>query len=342
MYIQVDWLQINCVGRLNPDIMQHLQLQPYGTRVFKSIYILEENGQEICTIACNPASNIIDPYTHLIKFHNKILYVDGYVSEVTRLINWLGLEFKGFSRLDLCIDFNTFKHNLHPINLISKFLNDKYLHVGRSGFKVQGKIPHGVKFQYLRFGKADAEVSVYLYNKTDELNEAKDKPWIREVWNQRTDLNKDEVWRLEFSVKGYRLNHIDNNTGEVDKLKIESLADQNFLFKYFNSLINKYFTFKYNNNTTNITKMKKVMLFDESPEMFKLIELNDKKESDRSIKILIKSIEKFNSTIRKIKANKGDETGQFYIGDQLLNSVITLYDKQQFYDRKVKGIFDTN
>lgn len=340
MAVVIDWLQINATGRMSDSIITQLELQPYSTRVFKSVYILRAFTEDIATIACNPLSPVIPSDTHLIKFHNKLLYSTDLEERVLYILNFLGLTFKGLSRLDLAHDFNKFSNNLLPQNLINRFLTKKWLHVGKQSFKVFGKSGINQSFETLRFGKADSELSVYLYNKSIELKEVKDKPWIREFWENLGVNNSIDVWRLEVSLKGNRLHYIDENSGSIERLSLSNIFDQQFLHHLYFSLINKYFKFVRPETNSNISRMKQVNLFDECYDKFDFIKLNDKKESDRSIKIFIKKLEEFNSIVRKIKKDNQSEDTTFGAGLVVLQSAIELYDKQRFYEKKVKGKFD--
>lgn len=340
MAVVIDWLQVNATGRMSDNVVAQLELQPYSTRVFKSVYILRAFTEDIATIACNPLSPVIPSDTHLIKFHNKLLYSDNLKDRVLYILSYLGLSFKGLSRLDIAHDFNKFANNLLPQNLINRFLVRKWLHVGKQGFKVFGNGGVNQSFEYLRFGSNNSELAVYLYNKSVELQKVKDKPWIREFWSQLGLNQESDIWRLEISLKGNRLHYIDSQSGVIEKLTLDNVFDQEFLHHLYYSLINKYFKFVRSDTNSNVSRMKQVILFDECYNRFDFIKLNDKKESDRSIKIFIKKLEEFNSIVRKIKKDNQIEDTAFGAGLIVLQSAIELYDKQRFYEKKVKGKFD--
>lgn len=342
MAIVIDWLQVNATGRMSDSVISQLELQPYSTRVFKSVYILRAFTEDMATIACNPLSPVIPSDTHLIKFHNKLLYSTDLEQRIEYTLNFLGLTFKGLSRLDLAHDFNKFANNLLPHNLINRFLLKKWLHVGKQSFKVYGKGGVNQSFETLRFGKNDSELSVYLYNKSIELNQVKDKPWIREFWQHNAISQSNDVWRLEVSLKGNRLHYVDESSGNIERLSLSNIFDQLFLHKLYFSLVDKYFKFVRPETNRNISRMKQVQLFDECYNKFYFIKLNDKKESDRSVKIFIKKLEEFNSIVRQIKKDNQADISEFGAGLIVLQSVIELYDKQRFYEKKVKGKYDNN
>jgi hypothetical protein len=211
------------------------------------------------------------------------------------------------------------------------------LAVGHKKFKVHGKSRNKADIQYLRFGGNDSEVSVYLYNKTAELQEVKDKPWIRDFWAANEIDQTKTIWRLEFSIKGSRLRHVDNSTGLIDKFTIDSIDDYSFMIKFYYALLKRYFRFRINDGLSNISRMKQIELFAESSINNSIKIWNENFESDRSTKIFIKKIESFNNTIRQIKRQLNDnQLDSWFIGDQYMNQVLDLYDKHDFYERKIK------
>ena len=66
----------------------------------------------------------------------------------------------------------------------------------------------------------------------------------------------------------------------------------------------------------------------------------EKKESDRSVRIFIKKMEEFNSIMRTIKKSKSGKESAYYPGEQVLENAIELYDLSDFYERKIRGLFD--
>lgn len=339
MLINVDWLQINCLGRLNSDVLPFLKLLPYHTQVFEQVFEYSEGEQLIATIACKPFSTIIDPYTHLVKFHNKVLYSPNFVAYAKELISRFGLSIKSFSRLDICVDFNLFMFGLKPESLISKFVNNEYLAIGRRPFKIHGTSGKNATFEYLRFGKPDSEVSVYLYNKSLELEKVHQKPWIIASWQQYGKLNVHNVWRLEFSIKGNRLQQINKLTGEVSGIQLDNLQDDTYMFNLVSALILQYFRFRHNRGESNVSRMKPVELLNNLQSDFFLKSFVESHESGRAEKIFIKKIEKFNNEIRALKKfAEPEKNPSYFIGDEYLKRVVSYFDMEKFYNSKVKSV----
>ncbi len=127
------------------------------------------------------------------------------------LISTLHLTYKGITRLDLCYDCNYFSNHKSPAKFIQDFV---FKEVGKNGYiyrKGSSKFTcHGSKtstssskITSIAFGSNNNKVRQYIYDKTIELEEVKDKPWIREYWelNGLISDEKTHVWRTEISIK---------------------------------------------------------------------------------------------------------------------------------------------
>ena len=126
------------------------------------------------------------------------------------------------------MDFNNFDNQWRPITLIRKFFAGELWYMGNSKFYSIGKQRSELDYEYLRFGKSTNSYTVYLYDKSRELMEEKDKPYIREIW-RKVGLDVDRVWRLELSlrcdiknllyvggkIKKTKLGLVDELTGEI-------------------------------------------------------------------------------------------------------------------------------
>lgn len=315
-------------GYLN-TLKYDIRLLDYSTRHFKIVEEIFFRGTKLFTIARQPHSKILPTDHHLVKFDNKFLYSNHSISFGLNHLSILGLKYKNISRLDLAIDFNTFKYGLKPRNFIDKFLQGIYVHNGRAKFKIIGKQDRVNSYQYLRFGNPISKCSVYLYNKTLELNEEVFKQHIFNKW-EKSGLNVNEdVWRLEISLKSQNFDIINKSDGEYEKFEIGYCQDDNKLVLLFESAINKYFHFKHKSNQKNKDRWKDVKLFDVINSNMKIDFRNDKVDSNRSDKIFIKKWEHYNQEMRE----NNFELSTFM--DEGLSKFVKSRKLEGYYERKV-------
>lgn len=269
--LNIDWLQLNCLREgvpSSPRIKFHRQ--PYGTRQFACLDYADLDGEPFAELQSHPHSGILKPNSVILKVLNRWLYSEDLFSLLWEFVGLCGLRVVGCTRLDIAADFNTFDGGYHPIHMISDFMTGQIRKKGKSQgcvfFRQRDSARNGkgykVKFNAIKFGRPSSDVAVYLYNKTLELKEEKDKPWIRDVW-EKVGLSTDEVWRLEVSLKGKALRFRDKETEEIwdfqHDLQVLSL---NILFHTFRK---KYFYFTYPDHDSNVTRQKEVQLFADEP-----------------------------------------------------------------------------
>lgn len=334
--VLIDWLQVNCRGKLNIYKNNDFKLLNMKSKHFGKLYEVYRFGELFCSIACEPLSSILNPDIHLVKISNKYLYRNFNVLEILSYLDSVGLWVHGLSRLDLACDFNNFLNNLHPENLIKNFLNNYYLKTSKNKYKLhgwQGKIQN---FEYIRFGTYDSEISSYLYNKSQEFKDKVYKPYIEDVW-QQSDLNiiKD-VWRLEFSIKGNNLHLVEVSTGEIEKFDLSKLCSQEYLTNLYIGLLKKHFSFKINTEKVKKEYMPFVHLFDFKDSVKLPCILRNCEPSNRMNKIFIKMLEGLNIERRNILK----ETVP--VLDSLIFDYCNKYALESFYENKIKGFSDVD
>lgn len=216
----------------------------------------------------------LDPAACIVKFANSSLYNIKLDEIVRNVMTEACIGFKNISRLDLALDFNYFHKNVYgeeqynPEQFIRDYMEGRIRRVIRNSANGCVHFQQDAKtgcFQYsaIHFGSKSSEVNCYLYNKTKELEEVKDKPHIRQAWEEAgLDLTKD-VWRLEFSLSSKALKFRDDDGVFYDFTTINTL-DMKRCSDLFWSLVGHYFQFvNPHDGVTNTTRKKRIELFDE-------------------------------------------------------------------------------
>lgn len=264
--INLDWLAIHAKGPLNKLGTKWFTMnkQDYGSRYFSEIWdqVDVEENDKIATIQAVPQSPIIPRETVIIQYANRYLYRQDIMSKINSSLFDAHLKPQNYSRVDIACDFNRFEKNLNPVNLIKGFLDNKYLKRGVTKYSLEGeqKRDHH-NFGYIRFGKRNSGVCVYLYNKSLELDEVKNKEYIRQAWVEAgLDLTVP-VWRLEFSIDPSLLEFRVKKTGETIDLDLNNRVSRGLWENLFDCLVEKYFDFRINDGSPRSDRMKRVPLF---------------------------------------------------------------------------------
>lgn len=258
--ISIDWLQICCYcnylneGEYKGSLCTYnLEIQPIETAMFKKLYSVKRNGLEVATVQYEPRPKSLNPKLLLLKLSNRVLYSDKYIYMLYDMISTFHLTYKGITRLDICYDCNYFCNHKSPSKFIQDFV---FKEVGKNGYiyrKGSSKFTcHGSKtstssskITSIAFGSNNNKVRQYIYDKTIELQEVKDKPWIREYWKLNGLINDDKnhVWRTEISIKSQGMDILNMSTGELFKLSPKYLEHYNKICDLFFFYADKYMQF---------------------------------------------------------------------------------------------------
>lgn len=341
----VDWMQLFCSNStLEPPMWEEKQSSSpdkWGNhRTYKLVtsmhYIKGYEWQRevvyknytVATVACCPKSDQVRKDGCAIKIANPVLYVADWYFILNDIIGVLGWQPLNITRVDLACDFNFFMNGVSPDTFIRKYVTKQkasYLRVGSNKFCIYGrKEMRCTIYDSIRWGSRQSGVSVYMYNKTKELDEVKDKPWIREAWQKANLSSTKAVWRVEISItsQGLGLKSMYNNL--IHNLFIDELMTPELCRQMFQIYAAKYFRFvKTDPNAKRKRDLKQVELLNLNAEQeMKPVGLSEYRDTGR---------------MEKIVSNKLDEMYK-YIADRDFSNK---YEMLQAID-KVKTMYNVH
>lgn len=277
--ISVDWFEVCCYGtpieegsRVVNGMKYQIIDEKKSTRVFKRLMRVAFRGLDYFYIQQEPISSALKRGLMLIKVANRVLYSEKYVSLLLDFLKSFNLQYKGVSRLDIAYDCNYFYNGRSP----KKFLHDYickpleqkggvYLaNVKKHVTFFEKSISSNTQYSYVKFGMGTGGRSAYMYDKSIELREVKDKPWIRKMWadNGLIDDNKTHVWRSEISIKAQGKQLLNLDTGELFALHPSFLDTYEKICKIFHFYAAKAFDFRINEGQKNRRNFPPLRLFD--------------------------------------------------------------------------------
>lgn len=279
--IAVDWLEVCCYGRdLEPSFFswegKHFSVEQEDreTPLFKSFFEVKRNGLVWAQIRQNPKGGIMKKGLTLIKLANRTLYHEKYVPFLMHMIQELGLYYKGLTRLDIAYDCNEFYCGRKPSRFVKNFVTKRVDEEGgmyvpkmkEYDFHLKKDIHTNGMINYLAIGAKGSKKRGYIYDKTLELQEVKDKPWIREMWEKNGLISneKTHVWRSEISIKAQGSDLLNLETGQLFALHPNYLATYENIKKIFHFYAAKVFDFRINHGEKNRRNFSRVCLFDTS------------------------------------------------------------------------------
>lgn len=312
--ISVDWFEVCCYGapieegdRVVNGMKYRIIDEKKSTRVFKRLMRVTYRGLDYFFIQQEPISSALKRGLMLIKIANRVLYSEKYVSLLLDFLKSFNLRYKGVSRLDIAYDCNYFYNGRSP----KKFLHDYickpleqkggvYLaNVKKHVTFFEKSISSNTQYSYVKFGMGTGGRSAYMYDKSIELREVKDKPWIRKMWadNGLIDDNKTHVWRSEISIKAQGKQLLNLDTGELFALHPTFLDTYEKVCKIFHFYAAKAFDFRINEGQKNRRNFPPLRLFDTRIDITcvpKKVSINA--DSGRSEKICRNTLERVSRT----------------------------------------------
>lgn len=248
----------------------------YGTRSYREMFtILDDDGFPLYEIRRLPVGAfkdgekcILEPYSCHIRFVNRQCYAKDAIKRLQEFLALHRYSFQRISRVDICLDFEKFDSGDDPQRFIDRYLAGKYAKINQANLRANGKdMWDGVRWNSLSWGSPCSFVTTKLYNKTLELAEVKDKPYIRQSWfahglvDNFMDMTKTRddgtkykptIWRLEFTLKSAVRKWFtmeNNHGGKNKKISIENNLDRyctkEGMLQIFASVQHHYFFFRY-------------------------------------------------------------------------------------------------
>jgi hypothetical protein len=189
-----------------------------------------------------------------VQVANEYLYLDGGAG-----IRWsfedlqeiVDCTFNAIGRVDICCDFEGNEQRTQFVNHLNS--GHYYAQHKTEGSTWWHEIGNGQtakkQLHCLTWGSQKSEIKVKLYHKSREQglingNEA-EKPWIVQQW-KLNEMDIHNVWRLEFSLSG---------AGQLrwkgQPIKLENIADDEWLLDVFCELYNNRFVTRINQGRRN-------------------------------------------------------------------------------------------
>ena len=296
--INIDWLECYCLESQPRDagyfasLGFEVQTRDYGTRVYKEMFTIFVEGQPFVEVRRSPAAasssaaaKFFDSRACHLRLCNRTCYCFNAGELMKNFIDKHGYVFMNLCRLDLAMDFEVFDSGDIPAKFLERYLKGRYSKVNQCNIAVHGKDEwDGRMYNSVSWGSKASPIFTRFYDKTLELKEAKDKPYIRQAWAscglvddfiQLTKKGEDgsyykpRIWRLEFAITSavknwvcFDVDELGNKTHRSKRHNLDLYLNRDYLITMFSSLVNHYFHFKLFEEGVRKDRSKDKMLFD--------------------------------------------------------------------------------
>lgn len=280
----IDWLECFCLEDAigfphDADYFTRcgweVRTREYGTPMYHEMFTLYDHfGEPFCEVRRKPKSDnvkargLFSPYACHVRLCNRACYANTAAKNLADFLAAHGFSFQRISRIDLCLDFERFDYGDDPQKFLQRFMQGRFSKINQANINAHGLDQwDGRQWNSLSWGSPKSMVKTRFYNKTMELRQGKDKPYIRQAWQacglvddyttcerRRRDgtVYKPDIWRVEFAIKSGTKNWFVVEDYQGDRKRILSMRNtldvyfsRQQIFQVFLSLTKHYFHFKH-------------------------------------------------------------------------------------------------
>lgn len=224
--VNIDWLEIYCIEPADTacdaeyfeNAGYEVVIRAYGTPQYREMFTILKNGFPYIEVRRNPYSlksngGIFENGACHIRLANETCYKISPVDLLRQFVKENGYTFKNVTRLDICLDVINFDDGLNPADFINDYLAGKYFKNHLSNIQAYGEEYVGGIFTFhgkestfgrtinsIKWGSPSSRITIKLYDKTKEMIESKDKPYIRNNWVS-AELINDEDLRIMSEIR---------------------------------------------------------------------------------------------------------------------------------------------
>lgn len=287
--VNIDWLEVYCLEDAltyphNAEYFRkqglHVVEREYGTPVYHEMFtIFDHRDQPLIEVRRNPKSaigkqihGVLDPNACHVRLTNRTCYFNQPIQLLQTFLEQYGLHLQRISRLDICLDFTKFDYGDDPGDFMARYFKHRYSKINQANIRAHGKdMWDGRLWNSVAWGNDKSMIGTKFYNKSMELREKADKPYIRQAWcaahliddadtGEKFTKNDDgtitttkpDVWRVEFSIKSstrgwFRIENVKGAKKQYESIKhtLAMYQTKQDLINMFFSLADHYFHFKY-------------------------------------------------------------------------------------------------
>ena len=218
--VNIDWLEVFCKQQspLTADSLKqdgwHVEMREYGTPQYKEMFTIYSDNTKLhplyevrrCPYSIKKNGGIFDANDCHIRLSNYECYKPDCVEKLQEFFLRYGLIPQSISRIDICLDVLHCDDGTDMGQFIHDYILEKYykLHISKitpHGPEVNGSFfsAHGKEAMYkreynsIKWGSPTSAISVKIYNKTQEMAEVKNKPYILEQWKSAGLIDNEDI-----------------------------------------------------------------------------------------------------------------------------------------------------
>ena len=325
--VNIDWLEVFCSENAlcTPEYFisrgYNVKLRPYGTPQYSMMFSIQDEAKrdiiEIrrCPYSLKSQGGIFNENDCHIRLSNRTCYCPDPIGFLRRFLLDHGYRLKLISRIDICLDFETFDNEMCPEDFVYEYMQGAFLKLHQSRLHSYGSdyevslAAHGndtIKtkvWNSLSWGSKKSSVTTKLYNKSLEMRQKKKKHYIINKW-EKAGLHPDvnDIWRIEFSLSSAIKGYVRIDDGELLPSSLSLYDNEDKLWRAWSGCASRLFVFVDKSTATRKSRMKKIPLFNINDDVCKPVELSTEEDPTRTERMLIRYLNKLRKDNQLTKA----------------------------------------
>ena len=240
--IGIDWLSFSGYFDRDFEMTERTsefvcEKRKYGTRNFSEVwdvsYFFAVPGKvqkaikPFCSLACKPQSSILNERLVTFKLDNALLYTDHWFLLLMCFLSDFHIQSVKIQRADLFRDFqnlNYGKKEISPSAFLADIASGKLQKKNSTKFTIYADTKENGAYA-VTYGSIISGRQLAIYNKSKELREVHDKPYIRAAWKSVGFSLDKPVFRAEVRITKKGLNLFDLELQERAQMDLKKLYD---------------------------------------------------------------------------------------------------------------------
>ena len=359
--VNIDWLEVFCSENAlcTPEYFMsrgyNVKLRPYGTPQYSMMFSIQDEAKrdiiEIrrCPYSLKSQGGIFNENDCHIRLSNRTCYCPDPIGFLRRFLLDHGYRLKLISRIDICLDFETFDNGMSPDLFVYEYMRGSFLKLHQSRLHSYGSdyevslAAHGndtIKtkvWNSLSWGSKKSSVTTKMYNKSLEMRQKKKKHYIINKWEKaglRPDVN--DIWRIEFSLNSAIKGYVRIDDGELLPSSLSLYDNEDKLWRAWSGCASRLFVFV-DTTATRKSRMKKIPLFNINDDVCKPVELSTEEDPTRTERMLIRYLNKLRKDNQLTKAEDDAAVTIKELIQRIRNCKITELSELKLYNETARN-----
>lgn len=255
----LDWLTIGGRADIQTNEIFVIVQQDKGTSQFANWSKVYVGGEYFADLLRFPQSKIIPKDSFNLRVSNEFLYNPKLEYYLRKLLTDYVLEHSHIVRIDVALDADTDFLGFNRESYVSMTSSNIWRRVGRSKETIYARQGDAYIVDTVTIGQRSGGVTLCWYNKSLELEQVKDKPYLRALW-LKAGFHVERVSRIEVSVNFNAIQVTDTDTAEIRRMKAVEAFDELKLRSIWLQGVSKKMDIAITGMDTNVSRMERVDL----------------------------------------------------------------------------------